>query len=212
VTIDVSNAAPQILLVSALFLSTSSNDSPSDYLSWLSQFLRPITTDVYFFTTPDLEPLVRRVRGNFPITINTSFSSSFDIPPLKGLQEKYNAMHTLDREKYQISPEGYAIRNAKMYFLDEAVRYSDKKYTFAFWTDADNFRANHAYAEWPDPARIAGVWEEGHLVSSMEKEDLLFFPIRGVPHSSFQFWDEGMGPVDNEVSEGELSLHIVNAI
>jgi len=39
------------------------------------------------------------------------------------------------------------------------------------------------------------------LASGMKKEDLLFFPIRGVPHPTFKFWNEGLGPVDNDVSE-----------
>jgi hypothetical protein len=174
-----------------------------DYTSWLSRFLQPITTDIYFFTTPDLEPLVRTVRGDLHITINTSFSSPFDIPPLQGLQEQYHAMHALDREKFRHSPDLYAVWNAKPYFLNAAVKHVGKEYDYAFWQDAGAFRSDHVYTLWPDPARVEEIWEDGSLLSGAEKEDLLFFPICGVPSWRMRFWTEDMGPIDNEVSEGE---------
>jgi len=201
---SISTPAP-ILIVSALFLLAGPKDSKSDHVSWLPRFLQSITTDIYFYTTPDLEPFVRRVRGDLPITINTSFSSPFDIPPLSGMRTQYEEMHALDREKPRHSPELYALWNAKPYFVNEAVKNSVyKKYDFAFWNDAGSFRFRHVYAGWPDAARIEEIWQDGSLVSGTKKEDLLFFPMRGLPHSSFKFWNEHLGPIYNEVSEASF--------
>lgn len=197
-----SSTSPSILLVSALFPLSKSKHSMHDYTWWLTNFLEPITTDIYFFTTPDLEPLVRKVRGNLPITINTTFSSPFDIPPLAGLEEKYDEMHGIDREKGIHSSALYAVWNGKPYFLDEGVKNAGKVYDYAFWNDAGSFRNQHKYVKWPDSNRVERVWEEGSKLSGTPKEDLLFFPMYSTPHASMQYWQEGMGPVDNEFSEG----------
>jgi len=83
-----STPPPPILLVSAFFPLSNSKHPLSDYKSWLSRFLAPITTPIYFFTTPEFAPLIQSLRGpGLPIAINTTFSSPFDIPRLKTLGE-----------------------------------------------------------------------------------------------------------------------------
>lgn len=203
---------PRILLVSALFPLSKSKHSLGEYSKWLNNFLGSVTTDVYFFTPPELEPLVRKARGNLPITIDTTFSSPFDIPPLANHRERYREMHAQDRERRIHSPELYAVWNGKPFYLDEAVKRSvagGKTYDYAFWNDAGSFRVGHAYRNWPDPRRIEELWEEGSKLIGVKKEEVLFFPICGVPNPSMRFWQEGMGPVDNEVSEGAFHRFIV---
>ena len=201
------NVSPsRILIVSAMFPLPKSKHSKTDYNAWLSHFLRPIKTDVYFFTTPELEPIVRSARGNLPITVNTSFSSPFDIPPLAGMQEKYVEMRIRDRERWRHSPDLYAIWNGKPYYLDEAVKNSPSKYDYAFWNDAGSFRVPHHYENWPDAGRIDEVWAEGSKLSGTNQADLLFFPINNPPHASMRYWREEMGPVDNEFIEGKRLL------
>jgi len=204
-------AHSSILLVSAFFPLSKSKHPMHEYTSWLSTFLKHIKTPVYFFTTPDMEPIVRELRGDLPIVINTTYSSPFDIPPLDGMREKYQEMWQWDREKTRHSPELYAVWTAKPFFLDEGLRNagaalppSAPPYNYAFWTDAGAFRDTHAYSIWPDPVRVDEVWEEGAKTSGTRKEDLLFFPMWAPPHESMQFWGEGMGPVDNEFSEGSF--------
>jgi hypothetical protein len=198
-----STPPPPILLVSAFFPLPNSKHSLSDYKSWLSRFLAPITTPIYFFTTPEFAPLIQSLRGpGLPIAINTTFSSPFDIPPLKDTRERYEEMWGWDREKHRHNPELYAIWSAKPYFLDEGLRNAAGGYEYAFWTDAGSFRDSHEYAAWPDPGRVKEVWEEGSRASGTEEGDLIFFPMWAPPHSSMQFWTEGMGPIDNEFSEG----------
>lgn len=210
----ITHPSPNILLVSAFFPLSKSKHSMSDYSSWLSRFLKPIKTPIYFFTTPDMEPLIRQLRGDLPITINTSYVSPFDIPPLSGdMKQKYEEMWNWDREKHRHSPELYAVWSGKPFFLDEGLRnaeallpptYPHPHYKYAFWSDAGSFRDSHDYSTWPDPARVEEVWDEGSKKSGTKADDLLFFPMWAPPHTSMQFWGAGMGPIDNEFSEGEF--------
>ncbi|KAJ4483759.1 hypothetical protein J3R30DRAFT_1828569 [Lentinula aciculospora] len=178
----------QILLVSGLFPLSKSKHSTEDYRSWLTLFLGSLTTDVYFFTPPELAELVAEVRGNLPITINTTFSNPFDIPPLVNLKEQYEQMHANDRERSRHSPELYAIWNGKPYFLDEALRNSEKQYSYAFWSDAGSFRKEHVYRSWPDSARVEEVWEEGSRMSvDTDFSEGSFF---GGSPQTVQWWKE----------------------
>ncbi|KIK69006.1 hypothetical protein GYMLUDRAFT_67709 [Collybiopsis luxurians FD-317 M1] len=199
-------AHPQqrILLVSGLFPLSKSKHSKEDYRTWLSLFLGSVTTDIYFFTPPDLAELVAEVRGDLPIIINTTFSTPFDIPPLADSREAYERMHALDRERSRHSPELYAIWNGKPYYLDEALKNSENEYSYAFWCDAGSFRKEHVYETWPDAARVEEIWREASRLSGVAKEDLLFFPMWEPPHASMKHWQDTLGPVDTDFSEGSF--------
>ncbi|PPR07462.1 hypothetical protein CVT26_013432 [Gymnopilus dilepis] len=205
-----SRNASRILLVSALFpLSKSkSKHSIEDYKSWLRHFLGPITTPIYFYTTPDFAPLIQSLRGTgLPLVVNTTYSSPFDIPPLKGLEQTYEEMHDLDREKFRHSPELYAIWNAKPFLLSSAVQTlasQDEVYDYAFWNDAGSFRSEHPYTTWPDHWTVDRVWNAGTLFNGKGEEDLLFFPVFDLPPRKVRGWKEDMGPVDHEISEGSF--------
>lgn len=197
--------ANDILLVSAFFPLSKSKHSMRQYSNWLSHFLGAVTTDIYFYTTPDLEPTIREIRGLLPITIDTSFESVFDVGPLKGREEDYKKMHEWDREKDHHSHELYAIWNSKPYLLAEAVRTqnkAEKVYKYAFWSDAGSFREKHAYSNWPGYERVEELWEEGRRESGMKADELIFFPIQHLPEVSMLLWKENLGPIDNDFSEG----------
>ncbi|KAK7444768.1 hypothetical protein VKT23_015085 [Stygiomarasmius scandens] len=194
----------KILLVSALFPLAKSKHSPEDYASWLSRFLGSVKTDIYFFTTPEIEPMVTRLRGDLPIIINTTYSSPYEIPPLKGLQRQYELMHETDREKSYHAPDLYAVWNGKAFYLDEGLRNSQKKYEYAFWTDAGAFRNDHAYEYWPNYQRVEELWDEGSKMSGLQKHELFFIPTFWAPGSDRRDWKEDMGPVDIDFSEGSF--------
>ncbi|KAH9484941.1 hypothetical protein JR316_0001845 [Psilocybe cubensis] len=200
----------QILIVSAMFPLAKSKHSKEDYAIWLKNFLTPITTDIYMYTTPDLVETVKEFRGDLPITINSAYSSPFDIPPLQGRERVYARMNEIDQEKWHHSPELYAIWNAKPFLLNSAVQALKEKgkvYDYAFWNDGGSFRANHRYTHWPDPDRVQQVWEEGSKLTGTKKEDLLFFPIFETMSENVRDWQEGMGPIANpggQVSEGSF--------
>jgi hypothetical protein len=177
----------RILLVSSLFHISKSKHSKEEYHDWLQQFLRDVTTEVYFYTSPDLAPTVQAVRGEgLPITIDANYNTPFEVPPLKGLEEQYNKMHSLDREKSYHSPELYSVWNAKPFFVDNAIRVMESKgktYDYVFWSDGGSFRDTHVYKNWPDPNRVDEIWKEGSRLSGTKEEDF-FFPYT---ISSLQF-------------------------
>ena len=189
----------RILLVSAMFPLSKSKHSTKDYTDWLNRFLGPLTTDIYMYTTPDFAETLAEIRGSLPITIDTSYSSPFQVPPLIGLEESYTKMNDKDKEKWHHSPGLYAVWNAKPYLLQTAMRrLADKKiyYDYAFWNDGGSFRWNSVYENWPDPGRIEQVWEEASMLTGKDKNDLLFFPIFQLPEEKLSDWVEEMGPIN----------------
>lgn len=196
----------RILLVSSLFHISKSKHSKEAYHRWLQRFLGPITTEVYFYTSTDLVPIVQSTRGEgLPITIDTAYNTTFDVPPLRGHEGWYNEMHSMDRENSLHSPELYSIWNAKPFLVDNAIRVMARKgktYDYVFWNDAGSFREVNTYKNWPDPSRIDEIWEEGSRLSGTKAEDLLFFPMQHPPYKA-RDWNEDMGPIDTDFSEGE---------
>ena len=199
----------RILLVSSLFHLSKSKHSKEEYHRWLQRFLGPITTEVYFYTSIDLVPIVQSARGEgLLITIDTTYNTTFDVPPLRGFEGWYNEMHSMDREKSYHSPELYSVWNAKPFFVDNAIRVMASKgetYDYVFWNDAGSFRETSTYKNWPDPSRIDEIWKEGSKLSGTKAEDLLFFPIQHPPYNA-KDWREDMGPIDADFSEGEHTV------
>ncbi|KAF7965507.1 hypothetical protein HWV62_43096, partial [Athelia sp. TMB] len=190
-----------ILLVSAFFPLSKSKHTMNDYNTWLALFLKPITTPIYFFTTPEMAPMIRALRGDLPITINTTYASAFETAPLLGLEDEYEDMWRRDRERRIHSPELYSVWAAKPFFLDEGLKNAKGRFKYAFWTDAGSFRNPHQYTAWPDAQRVEDVWQEGSRETGTRADELFFVPSQGTPHGSMQYWNEGMGPIDNEISE-----------
>lgn len=215
----------RVLLVSALYPLAKSKHSHKDYVEWLQRFLGKIATDVYFYAPPSLENIVldtfnsrtavlanssRHGSNHLPraqpdsqsqfFTLNTEYGTAFSIPPLQGLEKVYDAMHQKDRERHRHSHELYAVWNAKPFLLNTAVQELQKRgriYDYAFWVDAGSFREDHAFSEWPDARRVQEVLEQ-----TEQGEDAIFLPIWDPPGFRFRTWQEDMGPVDDEISEG----------
>ncbi|KIY42985.1 hypothetical protein FISHEDRAFT_27645, partial [Fistulina hepatica ATCC 64428] len=190
---------PRILLVTALYPLQKSKHSKEEYAEWLKMFLGQVTTDIYFFVPPELEEVVREARPeHLHMTLNTTFASPFDIPPLRGKEEQYIALHEIDRERKKHAPDLYAVWNAKPYFLDEGLTNAGRDvYDYAFWNDAGSFRGAHNYTLWPDPQRVRDVWQA--------HEDRILFPIYTFPSWwSAGSWTEDKGPLDAEFSEGSF--------
>ncbi|KAK7021187.1 hypothetical protein R3P38DRAFT_3318131 [Favolaschia claudopus] len=196
------------LIVSAFFHLSKSKHTIREYEWWLCQFLGPITTDIYFYTSVEMVSLVRKCRGDLPITIDTSFATPFDVPPLQNLQDIYRGQLELDRErKIHQSEELYASWNAKPFFLDEAAKTLARQgitYDYVFWNDAGSFRISHGFTDWPSISRVRDIWREGSALSGEKEQDLLFFPVCRVPHPSYTNWEEHMGPIDGYFSEASF--------
>ncbi|KIJ66170.1 hypothetical protein HYDPIDRAFT_64861, partial [Hydnomerulius pinastri MD-312] len=203
------------LLVSAFFPLSHSKHSMGSYKTWLTNFLEPIRTPIYMYTTPELAPIIQALRGSnpYPLTINTTFSSPFEIPPLKGMEDMYQEMWGWDREHARHGPDLYAVWNGKPYFLDEglknAVREHGREYEHAFWIDGGSFRETHRYVHWPDRGRVREVLDniKSARGQGTEEEEILLIPMWFPPGRNFREWFEDMGPVDTmetDFSEGSF--------
>ena len=197
----------RVLLVSAFYPLSKSKHSHEDYSVWLSRYLSRVSTHIYFFAPPDIEPVIRKLRGDLPMTLNTTYASPYDIPPLAGMQGVYESMHALDPEKDIHSPELYAVWTSKSFFLDEGLRNMEEsgvKYDYAFWNDAGSFRDDQEFGQWPGAYRVPEIFEIGSRLTGTPRKDLLFMPIWGSPPRSMRYWKEEDGPINtvNPVSEG----------
>lgn len=198
-------SSSRVLIVSALFFIPAYKNTNETIPSWLPRFLGPITTDIYIYTTPELASAVEAARGiGLPIMIDTSFTSPFEVPPLRGREVVYKQMHDVDKERAFHKPELYAVWNAKPFFVENAIQTLQgmREYDYVFWTDADSFKEDHGYSVWPDIGRLEKVWEEGSGFSRARKQDLIFMPVINPPSEGDKFWTEDMGPIDVDFSEG----------
>lgn len=200
---------PQILLVSAFYPLAKAKHSRKEYARWMRLYLTKITTHIYFFAPPELEETIRQLRGPLPITLNTSFASPFDIPPLEGSQGRYSDMNKVDPERAYHSPELYAVWSSKTYFLREALlnmQAAGMNVEYAFWNDAGSFRLKQDFNRWPALERIEEVFTTGAEISSMPKDDLFFMAMWDVPKDPLRDWTPLEGPKEYEsaVSEGQF--------
>ncbi|KAH9485789.1 hypothetical protein JR316_0002704 [Psilocybe cubensis] len=200
---------PSVLLVSAFFPLEKPRYPQSKYDAWLKNYLGSITTDVYMYTTPEIAPQFSAMRTEgLAITLDTNYTTPFDVPPLQGKEEMYMRIQKKDRERRggrrgANVTDLYAVRNAKLFFLHHAIEVQQArgvKYDYAFWNDAGSFRSDeHAYRAWPAPEKVQEVLGQGG-----HDHDVIFVPIFDVPHSSMAMWTEAMGPIDSKFSEGSF--------
>lgn len=207
-------SSSEILLVSSLFPLSSSKHPATYDSSSISSFLGRINTDIYFFTSPSTENIVRSAHTSKSMTLDTRFASPLDIPPLAGHEKDYKRMRDKDRDRERArmekSLEMYASENAKVFFLAEALRQiEDGRYKYAFWVDVDAFIGSpEAFSSWPDLTRMEDIWKEGMKaqresgVERVKAEDLLFVPVHRLPDVSMQLWNENLGPIRNDFSIG----------
>lgn len=195
--------------MSALYPLGRAKHSHDDYKWWLGNFLSHITTDVYFFAPPVLEQTVQQARSAnrskdapFFMKLNTSYESAFSVPPLRGREEAYEEMHGKDREKNMHAPELYAIWNAKPFFLNEAAKEMKERwkreYDYVFWVDAGSFRIDHHYRDWPNPRTVEVLFQ------TPAGPHPIFIPLANIPTYRYRSWQEDMGPIDEDISEGSF--------
>ena len=199
---------PQILLVSAFYPLAKAKHTRKEYARWMKLYLTKITTHIYFFAPPEMEDTILKLRGRLPITLNTSFASPFDIPPLEGLRARYDGMNKVDPERAYHSPELYAVWSSKTYFLREALsnmQSAGMNVRYVFWNDAGSFRQKQDFTRWPALERVEEVFTAGAEISGTPKDELFFMPMWDVPKDPLRNWTPLEGPKEYEsaISEGE---------
>ena len=198
---DLTTYTGEVLLVSAFFPLNHTRQSDSEYEEWLGKFLSTIQTPIYFFTPPEIAPLVKKRRGSLPITINSSYANPFDVPPVQGLYDVYYNMHRQNKDRRSEEPDLYAVRTAKPWFLAEAVKNYEigvasgsKTIEYAFWVDIWSFRDGLEVHDWPNLERVKEVFKEGAETVRRSEDELMFFPMKDVPNLTIRWWKEDMGP------------------
>lgn len=204
---------PQVLLVSAFYPLAKAKHTRKDYAKWMTLYLSKVKTHIYFFAPPEMERTVRKLRGNLPMTLNTTFATPFDIPPLKGLEERYADMNKVDPENAYHSSELYAVWSSKTYFLREALLNMESAgmtVQYAFWSDAGSFREKQDYTYWPGIERIDEIFTQGANISNTDKDELFFMPMWDYPKEPLRNWTPLEGPKEYEsaISEGQ-SLAVI---
>ncbi|KIO24787.1 hypothetical protein M407DRAFT_76493 [Tulasnella calospora MUT 4182] len=207
-----------IVLVSAFFPLPNSKHSPEDYAAWLKYFFSQVTTPIVVYTTPDFSPTVQRLRGDLPLTIDTTFGSPFAVPPLNGLETIYADQHDrLDPERNRHNPGLYATWNAKAWLLQHAAeKYTTNNTEWLFWCDAGALRDSHTFAHWPDLERTRNIFSAAAARTGTPADELFFIPMWGAPSTPATIkkareWKEDDGPLDlylmgkgQDLSEGSM--------
>lgn len=200
----------RVLLVSSFFPLNTSKIPQKDYDMWLHNYLGTVETDIYFYTTPDQAERVKSFRPEgMPMTVDTTFASIFDVPPLKDKVEAYSRNRKKDRARPRHSIESYAVLNSKPFFLTNAVKASEAKglnYTYAFWNDAMSFHHEHEFRQWPSTHRLDELWAAGSNITGTDSTDLLFIPTWDLPHKTMYLWYEGEGPIEHKFNEGKSTM------
>jgi hypothetical protein len=192
-----------ILIVSAYFPVSNSKHAESDYLKWMSKFLSKIESPIYFYTPPSFASSILALRGNLPITLNTSFTSAFEVPPIRPWKDAYQQQAAIDPENIQRryalrgrkhGPELYAIWLSKPYLLLEGIKNSERMnatYKYTFWVDAGSFRSPHDYQAWPSLDRVESIWNDTSL------DNRLIVELMNLPSKTYRDWDEEDGPFED---------------
>lgn len=199
---------PQVLLVSAFYPLSKSKHTKEEYAKWMTLYLSKIKTHIYFFAPPEIEGMVRKLRGNLPMTLNTTFATPFDIPPLQGMEDRYADMNKVDPENAYHSSELYAVWSSKTYFLREALlnmQSAGMTVEYTFWCDAGSFREKQDFVNWPALERVDEIFTQGANMSSMHKDELFFMPMWDIPKDPLRNWTPPEGPKEYEsaISEGQ---------
>jgi len=201
---------PRVLLVSAVY--PAAREKTKNYDEYLDNFLQTVDTDLYIYTTLDLQSHINSSLSSSrrnTVTFNTAFMSPTTIPPLVPWQARYSKMRNRYHTKAKHTPELYAFTNARPYFVDQAAKDATrqgKQYDFVFWTDPTSFhQTQHRYRHWPSPSRLKEVWDESAELAKTKgthRDDLIFFPIWNPPNPTMRVWTEHTGPLDSKYTQG----------
>jgi hypothetical protein len=209
ISTDLATYTGEVLLVSAFFPLNHSRHSDKEYEKWIGNLLHTIQTPIYFFTPPEIAPLVRKQRGSLPITINSSYADPFDVPPVQGLYDDYYKMHRQNKDRKAEGPGLYALRTAKPWFLAEAVKNYEsrlatgsKSIGYAFWVDIGSFQDGLKVHDWPNVEKVKEVLKEGVEATRRSEDELVFFPMNDVPNLTMKWWQEDMGPFYRDFAQG----------
>jgi hypothetical protein len=107
------------------------------YMRWASEYMR-LQAPIVLFTSADLAPLFKHMRGDLPIHIVVRPFEELDSWLL--YKDLWIMHHEKDCEAQIHSPELYALWANKAFFVKEAVKENPFKTNHFFWCDIGAFR------------------------------------------------------------------------
>ncbi|KAK0441191.1 uncharacterized protein EV420DRAFT_1120330, partial [Desarmillaria tabescens] len=194
-----STSLPKVLLVSAFYPISTSSHSASEYRQWLSGFLGQITTDIYLFTSPGAEEIVRDLRGSRLSLLTPHIPPPSASPLYVAVSTNMLKCRAWTADQESIPAELYAMRNGKPFFVYEAMKIFSAEYDYAFWTDVGSWETGHGNIAWPNATTTQEV-----LATGQESRDRIFFPIHALPHTTMKYWGDQLGPIDNDFSRSSF--------
>ena len=152
-----------VTVVTAYYTVKKSKHTPAEYLKWMSQALQIVTVPMVIFTTPDMEPKMRPLRGS--LAEWTHFITEYQVWTLPSVVDVEVAntfkYAQLDRDPVHElhCPELFAIWTAKPWMMLEATKRNPFKSSYFLWVDIGSFRWEHyPYKNWPDVGRMRSLW------------------------------------------------------
>ena len=150
-----------------------SKASQNTYLTWAKKYMT-LESPIVLFTTPELEPTFKLMRGDKPLYIIAKPFEELEMWKL--YKSVWKAHHALDPEKHRHSPELYAIWAQKSGFVRDVWQLNPFKTEYFFWCDIGAFRGNI-----PESVRLTFP-----MVRHLPDDRILMSSVR-------RFQGEGMG-------------------
>lgn len=123
-------------LVTAYY-NVRSKRPPKYYMEWAKNFLT-LPCPIVLFTSPDLVPIFKGLRGGLPIYI---FSRPFESTVMwSRYKSHWEASHGVDHEKNLHSPQLYSIWANKSAWVKEAIQLNPFHTSHYVWCDIGAFR------------------------------------------------------------------------
>lgn len=121
------------------FYPIRSKFSKDVYIHWAQNFLQ-LSSPIVLFTTADMEPLLRKMRGSLPIHIVvTAFEQLY---MWKLYKHDWRLHHTLDSENLTHTPELYTIWAQKPVFVQNSIEINPFQTDYFYWCDIGAFRTS----------------------------------------------------------------------
>ncbi|GAA5974128.1 hypothetical protein JCM11641_003451 [Rhodosporidiobolus odoratus] len=209
--------APVTIISSFYRVDNGKKHRVSEYHEWLTNFLHSVELPIIFYCAPTLAAYVKNLRGNKPITLITTYSSPFEMPPLQALGGHAWAVtqHKIDPENHVHVPDVYGVWTAKPWIVRDAAEQNPYGSDYFFWVDAGGFRdssISHTFTALPSvldklyttlpsdtivlasttvPFSPGTKWAQSvHRTDEMDREDRLQGGWFGGKKEGVEMWEE----------------------
>lgn len=151
--------------VTAYFTTPGSKHSISNYVTWISNFIRQFRAPLFFFTTPYLADFYRKRVPNDNVHYITKYENIWQVSCVAKHKEVY-----INQRIRSNDPEGkedlYAMWNAKVCFVKD-ISDSFRK-SIIFWIDCGSMREfTYTTMPFPNNDRLMEVYPDGTTSGQM---------------------------------------------